>query len=137
MGRRNVAAGIFVYLALQGFVYGADIVHRHGFDESWPQHARYHVVVSGVHMIAMALMTVVAALGGLRKARRSAWITLAIVSTVGWAAWPIARALAGEPPPFWVQLVTGGSFLAAAVALGLTFRDCFSPAPAAAPSPAS
>jgi hypothetical protein len=121
----NLAAGIFVYLALQGFVYGADIAVRHGFDRSWPAHARYHVVVSGIHIIALSLMTAVAAIGGLRRRRRAAWLTLAVVSTVGWAAWPAARAIAGEPPAGWVQLVTFGSVIAALVALGISYGPVF------------
>jgi len=121
----NLAAGIFVYLALQGFVYGADIAVRHGFDRGWPAHARYHVVVSGIHIVAMSLMTAVAAIGGLRKRRRAAWLTLAIVSTVGWAAWPIARVLAGQPPAAWVQIVTFGSALAALIALGISYGPVF------------
>jgi hypothetical protein len=125
MKKLNLAAGIFVYLALQGFVYGADIAWRHGFDRSWPAHARYHVVVSGIHIITLALMTAVAAIGGLRRRRRAAWLTLAIVSTVGWAAWPVARMLAGEPPAGWVQIVTFGSALAALFALAISYGPVF------------
>lgn len=125
MKKLNLAAGIFVYLALQGFVYGADIAVRHGFDRTWPAHARYHVVVSGIHIIAMSIMTAIAAIGGLRKRRRAAWLTLMVVSTVGWAAWPIARLLAGEPPPGWVQLVTFGSAVAAFIALAISYGPVF------------
>ncbi len=127
MNRLNVAAGIFIYLALQALVYGLDIAYRHGFDPTWQPHARYHVFISGIHIIAMAGMTVISALGGLRKARRSAWLTLAMVCTVGWAAWPLARAVAGEPPPLWVQLVTGGSFVLGLVALYISYGPCFAP----------
>lgn len=125
MKKLNLAAGIFVYLALQGFVYGVDIVQRHGYDRSWPAHARYHVVVSGIHIVAMSLVTAVAAIGGLRRRRRAAWITLAILSTVAWGAWPIARAIAGQPPPPWVQAVTMGSFAAALLALAISFKPIF------------
>mgnify|MGYP000679834826 CR=1 FL=1 len=45
-----------VHFALQGFVYGVDIMLRHGNDPAWPAHARYHVMVSGVHIVALALI---------------------------------------------------------------------------------
>lgn len=126
MTRIKVAAAIFVYLAVQGLAYGADIIHRHAFEPTWPAHARYHVMLNGLHVIVFALVTAVVAIGGLRKARRTAWITLAIVGTLGWLSWPIARAIAGEPPPMWVQLVTGLSGLAALVALGISYKPIFS-----------
>lgn len=125
MNRLNLAAAIYVYLALQGLVYGVDIMLRHGNDPAWPAHARYHVMVSGVHIVALALITGLLAIGGLRKARRTAWLALAVVSSVGWAAWPLARLLAGEPPPLFVQAVTGGSLVAALVALGVSYGPCF------------
>src|SRR5207249_8850597 len=106
---------------------------RHGFDTTWPAHARYHVVVSGVHIIAMALMSGVVAVGGLRKRRRAAWTALAIITTLAWLGWPIARFIAGEqPPPTWVLLVTGSSALAAVVALAISYRPCFVDRPIAA-----
>jgi hypothetical protein len=125
MSRLKAAAAIFVYLALQGFVYGVDIILRHGLDRSWPAHARYHVVVSGIHIVSLAAITLVHAVGGLRKRRRTSWLTLAVVSTVAWAAWPIARLVAGEPPPAWVQLVTAGSLLLALFGLWLAYGPCF------------
>jgi hypothetical protein len=126
MTRLNVAAGIFVYLALQLTVYGADIIYRHGFDTTWPPHARYHVVVSGVHIIAIAFMSAVVAVGALRKRRRTAWTALAIITTLAWAGWPIARLVAGEhPPPLWVLLVTASSIVVAIIALAISFRPCF------------
>jgi hypothetical protein len=68
----------------------------------------------------------VATLGGLLKARRSAWIMLAIASTIGWSAWPIGRFIAGEPPPPLTIAVTAGSFVAALIALALAYGPCFS-----------
>ena len=131
MNRLNLAAGIFVYLAVQLTAYGADIIYRHGFDTSWPAHARYHVVVSGVHIIAMALMSAVVAIGGLRKRRRAAWTALALITTLAWLGWPIARFIAGEhPPPVWVLLVTGSSAVVAAVALVISYKPCFVDRPA-------
>jgi len=124
MKKLDVASWIFLGLALFGIAYGIDIASRHGFDQSWPAHARYHVVVSGIHIVVLSLVTAIMA-GGLRRRRRSAWITLAIVSTFGWAAWPIARSIAGEPPPGWVQLVTIGALGAAIVGLAISFRPIF------------
>ncbi len=125
MTRLKIAVAIFMYLAVQGLVYGIDIVQRHGFDQSWPAHARYHVTLSGIHIVTLAGITAVAALGGLLKARRSAWIMLAIASTVGWSAWPVGRFIAGEPPPPMVIAVTAGSFVAALIALALAWGPCF------------
>jgi hypothetical protein len=67
------------------------------------------------------------AIGGLRKARKTAWLTLAIVGTLGWLSWPIARAVAGEPPPVWVQMVTGLSGVAALIALAISWKPVFRP----------
>ena len=129
----KIASAIFVYLAVQGLAYGADIIYRHAFEPTWPAHARYHVMLNGLHVIVFALVTAVVAIGGLRKARRTAWITLAIVGTLGWLSWPLARAIAGEPPALWVQLVTGFSGLAALLALAISYKPIFS-GTAAAPA---
>lgn len=125
MGKLNLAAGIFVVLALLGAAYGVDIALRHGFDDSWPAHARYHLVVSGLHLVTLSLLTGAAAIGGLRRRRRAAWVTLAIVAPATWAAWPLARLVAGQPPPGWVQLLTLGAVLMALFALAISFRPIF------------
>ena len=124
MKKLDVASWIFLGLALFGIVYGLDIASRHGLDQGWPPNARYHVVVGGIHVVVLSLVTAIMA-GGLRRRRRSAWVTLAVVSLLGWAAWPIARSVAGEPPPGWVQLVTIGALAAAVVALAISFRPIF------------
>jgi len=125
MNRLKLATAIFLCLAAQGLVYGVDIVIRHGFDPAWPAHARYHVALSGIHIVTLALITAVAALGGLTKARRSAWIMLAIASTVGWSAWPLGRFVAGEPPPPLTIALTTGSLAAGLLALALSYGPCF------------
>src|SRR5688572_28590030 len=112
MTRLRVATAIFLCLAVQGLVYGIDIVVRHGFAPAWPAHARYHVAFSGMHIVTLGSIAAVAALGGLSEARRSAWIMLAIASTVGWSAWPLGRFIGGEPPPPLTIALTTGSLVA-------------------------
>ena len=124
MKKLDVASWIFLALAVFGFGYGLSLAFGHGADPSWPARARYQVVVGGLHMATLALVTAIMA-GGLRRRRRSAWITLAVVTTLGWAAWPLARLVGGEPPAGWAQIATTLAFAAAVVALGISFRSVF------------
>jgi len=125
MTKLNCAVAIFLGLSLLMLAYGIDIILRHGADPAWPGHARYHVTLSGLHMVTFSTMLVVAAVGGLRKRRRSAWIMLAIASTLGCASWPLARLLAGDPPPVSVQLHLGIALVAGLVGLALSGKYCF------------
>jgi nitroreductase len=131
MKKLDVASWLFLGLAVFGLVLGIEQTLGHGTNENWPAHARTTAVVGGLHIVALALVTGIMA-GGLRRRRRSAWITLSIVTTIGWAAWPIARVLVGDPQSAWEQIATTLALAVAVVGLGISFRSIFD-----ADSPAS
>src|SRR5258708_38087601 len=99
MTKLNCAVAIFLGLSLLMLAYGIDIILRHGADPAWPGHARYHVRLSGLHMVTFAPVLAVAADGGVRRRRRRPWVLLAVPSTLGRGWWPLARLFVGEPPP--------------------------------------
>src|SRR5438270_594677 len=125
MNKLNFAVAVFVFLALVLVLYAIDIIVGHSFDSSWPGHARYHVALSGLHLITFAAVIAVVAIDGLRRRRRSAWITLAIASILGTASWPVARAMVGDPPAWWVQSVFAVALLGSLLALALSYKECF------------
>ena len=131
MKKLDVASWLFLGLAVFGLVHGAAQTFGPGVDPHWPGDARTVAVVGGLHMMTLGLVTAIMA-GGLRRRRRSAWIILLIVTTLGWAAWPLARLLVGDPQPAWTQITTTLALALAVIALGISFRSIFD-----ADSPAS
>jgi len=125
MRKLNLAAGLFVALALLGLVCGVVVAIRRGYDDGWPSGARFQAVVSGIHIIVLSLVSAVAGVVGLRRRRRAAWFTLVIVGVIGWAAWPLASVLSGEAPAAWFSAVTFGALAAALFALAISFRPNF------------
>ena len=126
MNRLNIGIAVFILIALEAIAYAVEIMFRHGFDTAWPTHARYHLMVSAVQIVAIAIVSVVIALTGLRKRSRDSWLALAVLSLITWAGWPLARLVTGEPTPAPAILFIAGCLAAVLVALALTYSPCFS-----------
>src|SRR5262245_37430405 len=97
MKRAFSGMAIFGGLAALGIAYSVEVISRHGSDPAWPTHARYHLVVSAIHIIGMSLASLVLVWTSARKGSKPSWFALAILSLGAGIAWPVARWLTGEP----------------------------------------
>ena len=119
----NYAAWIFVvvaaFVALQGVVDGIPL---HGFDQSWPDHARFHLAWATASKVGFSLMAATVALIPLRRAERWSWWVLlgwtvfGVLSLIPAAIWQGSGPRAGSEIPLAIV------FTALIIALLLSAR---------------
>ena len=122
----NVAAWIFVVmafiLAVQGVV---DVLPRHGFDQSWSDHARFHITWATASKVGFCLTAGIIALIPLRKAERWSWWVLLVFTVFGNMSLIPAAIWQGSGPRAGFEIPIAIGFVALLVALILSFRVGF------------
>ena len=123
----NGAAWIFVIVAavvgLQGVVDGIPL---HGFDLTWPDHARFHLTWATASKVGFCLTIVVVSLIPFRRAERwSWWVLLAFVVLGNYSLIP-AAIWQGSGPRGGTEIPIGIVFTALFVALAMSWRVGFS-----------
>ena len=122
----NVAAWIFVVmafiLAVQGVVDG---LPRHGFDQSWSDHARFHITWATASKVGFCLTAGIIALIPLRKAERWSWWVLLVFTVFGNMSLIPAAIWQGSGPRAGFEIPIAIGFVALLVALILSFRVGF------------
>lgn len=124
--RVNIAAWIFVLIAMAGALQAVvDGIPRHGFDMSWPDHARFHLTWGVANQVGFSLAAVLVALIPLRKGERWSWWVLFLWVLLGnfslFAAW----LWQGSGPRPGFEIPIGVAVIALLVALGLSIRVAF------------
>jgi hypothetical protein len=124
--RLNVAAWIIVIvaslLAIQGV---ADGIPLHGFDQSWPDHARFHLAWATASKIGFCLAAATIALIPLRRAERWSWWVLLGFTVFGNLALIPAAIWQGSGPRAGAEIPIAITFIALIVAMGLSVRVGF------------
>ncbi len=122
----NVASWIFVVmafvLAVQGVVDGLPM---HGFDYSWPDHARFHVTWATASKVGFCITVGLIALIPFRRAERWSWWALLVFTVFGNLSLIPSAILQGSGPRAGFEVPIAIGFLALIVALALSFRVGF------------
>jgi hypothetical protein len=122
----NVASWIFVVmafvLAVQGVVDGLPM---HGFDQSWPDHARFHITWATASKVGFCLTAGIIALIPLRKAERWSWWVLLAFTVFGNLSLIPAAIWQGSGPRAGFEIPIAIGFVALLLGLILSFRVGF------------
>lgn len=122
----NVAAWIFVLMAFVVGVQGiADGLPMHGFDKTWPDHARFHVTWATANKVGFCLTAAIVALIPLRRRERWSWWVLLIFTVLGNYALIPSAIWQGSGPRAGFEIPIAVGFLALLIALVLSFRVGF------------
>ena len=122
----NMASWIFVVmafvLAVQGVVDGLPM---HGFDQSWPDHARFHITWATASKVGFCLTVGIIALIPFRKAERWSWWALLVFTVFGNLSLLPAAIWQGSGPREGFEIPIAIAFIALLVGLVLSFRVGF------------
>jgi hypothetical protein len=122
----NIASWIFVVmafiLAVQGVIDGLPM---HGFDQSWPDHARFHITWATASKVGFCITVGMIALIPFRKAERWSWWALLVFTVFGNISLLPAAIWQGSGPRagFEIPIVIG--LIALLAGLVLSFRVGF------------
>lgn len=111
-----------VGLAIQGV---ADGLPMHGFDHSWPDHARFHVTWATASKVGFCITVGLIALIPFRRAERWSWWALAVFTVFGNMSLVPAAIWQGSGPRSGFEAPIAIIFVSLLVALGLSFRVGF------------
>jgi hypothetical protein len=122
----NIASWIFVVmaslLAIQGVIDGLPM---HGFDHSWPDHARFHITWATASKVGFCLTVAIIALIPLRKGERWSWWALVVFTIFGNLSLVPAAIWQGSGPRAGFEIPIAIAFIALLVGLVLSFRVGF------------
>jgi hypothetical protein len=122
----NIASWIFVVmaslLAMQGVVDGLPM---HGFDQSWPDHARFHIVWATASKVGFCLTIGLIALIPLRKGERWSWWALLAFTVFGNLSLIPAAIWQGSGPRAGFEIPIAIGVIALLLGLILSFRVGF------------
>ena len=122
----TIASWIFVVmafvLAVQGVVDGLPM---HGFDQSWPDHARFHITWATASKVGFCLTVGIIALIPFRKAERWSWWALLVFTVFGNLSLLPAAIWQGSGPRAGSEIPIAILFIALLVGLVLSFRVGF------------
>jgi hypothetical protein len=122
----NVASWIFVVMALALAVQGiVDGLPMHGFDHSWPDHARFHVTWATASKVGFCITVGLIALIPFRRAERWSWWALLVFTIFGNVSLIPSAILQGSGPRAGFEAPIAIGFIALVVALALSFRIGF------------
>jgi hypothetical protein len=119
----QISAWIFVIIAaivgLQGLLDG---LPRHGVDDSWPAHARFHVTQGALSQLGFCLVAAIIALIPFRRGDRWSWWALFVFALLGcFSLFPAAMVQGSGPQEKFIPLIAV-VHLALVVALGLSWK---------------
>ena len=119
----NAAAWIFVVVAFFMAAPGvADGIPLHGFDQSWPDHARFHLAWATASKVGFSLTAATVALIPLRRAERWSWWVLLAYTVFGNLSLIPAAIWQGSGPRAEGEIPIAITFIALIVALTLSRR---------------
>src|SRR5262245_21637744 len=97
MSKSKLPLFLFAFMVLTALEYSGEIIVKHGFRSDWPNHAKYHIVVSGIQIAVIALSSLLLAFRMTKDAVKQIWAPLAVLTIGTVAAWPVARWVTREP----------------------------------------
>jgi hypothetical protein len=122
----NIASWIFAgtafVLAVQGVVDGLPM---HGFDQSWPDHARFHVTWAAASKVGFCITVGLIALIPFRRAERWSWWALLVFTVFGYVSLIPSAILQGSGPRAGFEVPIAIGCITLLVALALSFRIGF------------
>ena len=122
----KIASWIFVVMAIVLAVQGAiDGLPMHGFDLSWPDHARFHVTWATASKVGFCITVALIALIPFRKAERWSWWALLVFTVFGNMSLIPSAMLQGSGPRAGFEVPIAIGLIALIVALALSFRVGF------------
>jgi hypothetical protein len=122
----NIASWIFVVMAFVLAVQGViDGLPMHGFDQSWTDHARFHITWATASKVGFCITVGMIALIPFRKAERWSWWALLVFTVFGNISLLPAAIWQGSGPRagFEIPIVIG--LIALLAGLVLSFRVGF------------
>jgi hypothetical protein len=119
----TVAAWIFVVMAfLVAFQGVFDGFRMHGFDQSWPDHARFHMTWATATTVGFCVTVALVALIPFRRGERWSWWALSIFTVFGNYSLIPAAIWQGSGPRAIFEIPIAIGFMALLIALILSFR---------------
>ena len=109
-------------LAIQGV---ADGIPLHGFDQSWPDHARFHLAWATASKVGFCLTAAIVALIPLRQAERWSWWVLLIFTVFANLSIFPAAIWQGSGPRDGTGIPIAIVFAALLIALAMSVRVGF------------
>jgi len=126
--RLTVSAWTFIVSALfAGSVPFTDFLPNHAFDETWPGHARFHIMMAASHLFALALLTILIAWFPFRAGRPWSWFALGLYWIFGLGLIPLIAYWQGSGPPMRPLVLVSLALLATLAALVFSWRPIFRP----------
>lgn len=85
----------------------ADLIPKHGLDQSWPDHARFHATWAAAKFLALGVVIALIAQNAFRKGERWAWWAMACYLVVGIGGMIPAIIWHGDGPPLRPLIMIG------------------------------
>ena len=104
----------------------ADLIPKHGFDLSWPEHARFHATWASAKFLALGIVVALVAQNAFKQGERWAWWTMLIYLVVGIGGMVPAMLWHGDGPPTRPLIMVGVFTVLMVVALILSAKTAFS-----------
>lgn len=99
-----------------------DLIPKHGFDPSWPEHARFHATWASAKFLALGLVVALIAQNAFRRGERWAWWAMATYLVIGVGGMIPAMLWHRDGPPLRPLIMTGVMALLMLIALIGTAR---------------
>ena len=97
---KKFAVWVFTIIPLLAAVaLAVDLIPKHGFDMSWPDHARFHATWASAKFLALGIVVALIAQNALKKAERWAWWAMLSYLVIGMGGIVPAMLWHGDGPP--------------------------------------
>lgn len=112
---------------LAALALAADLIPKHGFDESWSDHARFHATWASAKFLALGIIVALIAQNAFKKEEKWAWWAMVIYLIIGVGSMVPAMIWQGDGPPLRPLVMSGIMALLMIIALAGTAKDFFAP----------
>ena len=97
---KKFAVWVFTIIPLlAALALAIDLIPKHGFDLSWPDHARFHATWASAKFLALGIVVALIAQNALKKAERWAWWAMLTYLLIGMGGIVPAMLWHGDGPP--------------------------------------
>jgi uncharacterized membrane protein len=104
----------------------ADLIPKHGFDLSWPEHARFHATWASAKFLALGIIVALIAQNAFKRAERWAWWSMLLYLVVGVGGMIPAILWHGDGPPTRPLVMIVIMVVLMVIALFLSAKTAFS-----------
>ncbi|MBT8085267.1 MAG: hypothetical protein KJN72_08580 [Woeseia sp.] len=111
---------------LAALALAADLIPKHGLDQSWSGHARFHATWAAAKFLALGIVVALIAQNAFKKEERWAWWAMATYLFIGIGGIIPAMVWHGDGPPTRPLVMTGIMALLMLVALIVSAKNVFS-----------